>query len=168
MSGDVNIQGEAVKKLDVVANSIFIQALSSCGQIKEMVSEENESSILVEAPSASYCVAFDPLDGSSNIDSGISIGTIFGIYHHPEPAAKPFRQKENLVAAGYALYGSFTILVISTGNGVNGYTLDPSLGEFILTNPKVSSMSPYVRFPFPNGAPFILSMKEITPHGVNA
>lgn len=96
-----------------------------------MVSEENENAIFVDDPvlKGRYCVVFDPLDGSSNIDSGVSIGTIFGIYHVAEGSSgvlsdvlRPGRQ---MVAAGYAMYGSFTILVLATSQGVNGFTLDP-------------------------------------------
>lgn len=109
-----------------------------------MVSEENEDAIIVQDASmrGKYCVVFDPLDGSSNIDSGISIGTIFGVYQILEGkedlVKNVLRPGREMVAAGYAVYGSFTTLVLSTGDGVNGYTLDPNLGEFILTNPNVS------------------------------
>lgn len=136
-----------MKKLDVLANDIFINSLTSSGKVSVMVSEENEAAILVqdEAMRGKYCVVFDPLDGSSNIDSGVSIGTIFGVYHIEDNAKQDesslignvLRPGREMVAAGYALYGSFTVLVLSTGNGVNGYTLDPNLGEFILTNPNV-------------------------------
>lgn len=120
-----------MKKLDVVANEIFINCLRSCGKVSVMVSEENENAIFVDDPvlKGRYCVVFDPLDGSSNIDSGVSIGTIFGIYHVAEGSSgalsdvlRPGRQ---MVAAGYAMYGSFTILVLATSQGVNGFTLDP-------------------------------------------
>jgi len=120
-----------VKKLDVVANEIFINSLKSCGKVAVMVSEENENAIFVDdaALRGKYCVVFDPLDGSSNIDAGVSIGTIFGIYHIPSDSkgvlADVLRPGREMVAAGYAMYGSFTILVLSTSEGVNGYTLDP-------------------------------------------
>lgn len=96
-----------------------------------MVSEENENAIFVEDPALKgrYCVVFDPLDGSSNIDSGVSIGTIFGIYHVSEGSsgalADVLKPGKQMVAAGYAMYGSFTILVLATSQGVNGFTLDP-------------------------------------------
>ena len=131
LTNETNVQGEEVKKLDVLANSTFINALRSSGQVAMMVSEENEKEIYVEDQKyrGRYCVVFDPLDGSSNIDAGVSIGSIFGIYRvaepsqgHPSDVLRPGRE---MVAAGYAMYGSFTTLVISTGNGVNGYTLDP-------------------------------------------
>ena len=141
LAGKSNIQGEQVKKLDVIANEIFINSLTSSGKVKVMVSEENENIVIVQdkALQGKYGVVFDPLDGSSNIDTGISIGTIFGIYRCDGEAEEKALLKpgKEMVAAGYALYGSFTVLVLSTGNGVNGYTLDPNLGEFILTNPNV-------------------------------
>lgn len=130
--------------MDVLANDIFINSLTSSGKVSLMVSEENEDAIIVqdETLKGKYCVVFDPLDGSSNIDSGVSIGTIFGVYQIEDPNTEligsVLRPGREMVAAGYALYGSFTVLVLSTGNGVNGYTLDPNLGEFILTNPNVT------------------------------
>ena len=125
------MQGEDVKKLDVVANDIFINCLKSSGKVSVMVSEENENAIFVEDPAlqGKYCVVFDPLDGSSNIDAGVSIGTIFGIYHVQEGSSGSLRDVlrpgREMVAAGYAMYGSFTILVLATTEGVNGFTLDP-------------------------------------------
>lgn len=135
-----------MKKLDVVANEIFINCLSSSGKVLAMVSEEDENILLLESKSSSrkYCVAFDPLDGSSNIDAGVSIGTIFGIYHidethHKSPKDCFFRSGSNLISAGYALYGSFTIMVLALGEEVNGYTLDPvhtkMLGMFTILEP---------------------------------
>lgn len=131
MAGGVNVQGEDVKKLDVIANEIFINCLKSCGKVSVMVSEENEAAIFVEDPAlkGKYCVVFDPLDGSSNIDAGVSIGTIFGIYQVKENStgeiSDVLRPGREMVAAGYAMYGSFTILVLATSQGVNGFTLDP-------------------------------------------
>lgn len=132
LAGSVNVQGENVKKLDVVANEIFINCLSSSGKVSAMVSEEDENIIILESKSSSrkYCVAFDPLDGSSNIEAGVSIGTIFGIYHIDEsrqtsPENCFFRAGSNLISTGYALYGSFTIMVLALEDEVNGYTLDP-------------------------------------------
>lgn len=127
------MQGEDVKKLDVVANEIFINCLQSSGKVAVMVSEENEEAIFVHDSlhNGQYSVVFDPLDGSSNIDAGVSIGTIFGIYQARgrtdgtvQDVLRPGRE---MVAAGYAMYGSFTILVLATAQGVNGYTLDPVL-----------------------------------------
>jgi fructose-1,6-bisphosphatase I len=133
LANEVNIQGEEVKKLDVVANLTFINALRSSGMTAILVSEENEREILVEDQVYSgrkYCVVFDPLDGSSNIDAGVSIGSIFGIYKvqdetSPYDMSNILRPGKEMVAAGYAMYGSFTTMVLSTGHGVNGYTLDP-------------------------------------------
>ncbi|KAI3641039.1 hypothetical protein MIR68_001917 [Amoeboaphelidium protococcarum] len=149
----VNVQGEDVKKLDEVSNSIFINALKSSGKVAVMVSEENENEIIVEGPlKGKYCVVFDPLDGSSNIDCAISIGTIFGIYKlqdgdKGDSVKSVLRPGREMVAAGYCLYGSTTMLMLATknsasGDGIsgatlNGYTLDTSIGEFILTHPKV-------------------------------
>jgi fructose-1,6-bisphosphatase I len=107
-----------------------------------LVSEENEEPIIVEASKRGrYCVVFDPLDGSSNIDCGVSIGTIFGIYMLKEGSAGTLEDilqpGSTMVAAGYCMYGSSCTFVLSTGAGVNGFTLDPSLGEFILTYPDI-------------------------------
>ncbi|KAK7364468.1 hypothetical protein VNO80_13150 [Phaseolus coccineus] len=142
LAGETNIQGEEQKKLDVLSNEVFIKALVSSGRTCILVSEENEDAIIVEpSKRGKYCVVFDPLDGSSNIDCGVSIGTIFGIYtladvHEPtvEDVLLPGKK---MVAAGYCMYGSSCTLVLSTGAGVNGFTLDPSLGEFILTHPDI-------------------------------
>lgn len=133
LAGEVNVQGEQVKKLDVVSNEIFINSLKSCGKVSVMVSEEVESAIIVSMPGAEspakYCVVFDPLDGSSNIDNAVSIGTIFGVYPIPKDAthtaADALQPGKNMIAAGYCVYGSFAIMVLATEMGVNGYTLDP-------------------------------------------
>lgn len=135
MAGGVNVQGEDVKKLDVLANAIFINSLTSSGKVCALVSEENEEIIQVSDPKmrGRYVVVFDPLDGSSNIDAGVPVGTIFGVYSVsdevmmlPEiPIDVILRSGTEMIAAGYAMYGSFTTLVLSTGYGVNGYTLDP-------------------------------------------
>ncbi|KAJ7531811.1 hypothetical protein O6H91_14G059700 [Diphasiastrum complanatum] len=142
LAGDTNIQGEEQKKLDVLSNDVFINALKSSGRANVLVSEENEEPIFVEASKRGrYCVVFDPLDGSSNIDCGVSIGTIFGIYMLQEGSegtvADVLKPGKNMVAAGYCMYGSSCTLVLSTGTGANGFTLDPSLGEFILTHPNI-------------------------------
>ncbi|XP_042238819.1 fructose-1,6-bisphosphatase 1-like isoform X2 [Homarus americanus] len=142
MAGDVNIQGEEVKKLDVLANDLFINMLTSSYTTCLLVSEENKTVIEVEKDhQGKYVVCFDPLDGSSNIDCLVSIGSIFSIYRKSSdsvPSVSDALQPGNtLVAAGYALYGSATMMVISTGNGVNGFMLDPSIGEFVLTDPNM-------------------------------
>ncbi|KAM1005649.1 hypothetical protein FF1_002549 [Malus domestica] len=141
LAGETNVQGEEQKKLDVLSNEVFVKALVSSGRTSILVSEEDEEAIFVEPKlRGKYCVVFDPLDGSSNIDCGVSIGTIFGIYvvKDGEPSLKDVLQPgRKMVAAGYCMYGSFCTLVISTGTGVHGFTLDPSLGEFILTHPDI-------------------------------
>lgn len=142
MAGDVNVQGEEVKKLDVLANDLFINMLSSSYTTCLMVSEENDTVIEVEKDhQGKYIVCFDPLDGSSNIDCLVSIGSIFSIYrkeNNSEPSVSDaLLPGRKLVAAGYALYGSATMMVLSTGQGVNGFMLDPSIGEFILTDPNM-------------------------------
>jgi fructose-1,6-bisphosphatase I len=144
-AGEVNVQGEEQKKLDVYANDQFIAALKSGGQCCAIGSEENDEIIILDSEvskNGKYVVAIDPLDGSSNIESNVSIGTIFSIYRRRtvrgiatiEDFLQPGR---NLVAAGYVLYGSSTVLVYTTGYGVNGFTLDPSVGLFILSHPNM-------------------------------
>uniref|UniRef100_A0A0E0FW52 fructose-bisphosphatase n=2 Tax=Oryza TaxID=4527 RepID=A0A0E0FW52_ORYNI len=134
--------GEEQKKLDVLSNEVFVKALVSSGRTCVLVSEEDEEATFVDpALRGKYCVCFDPLDGSSNIDCGVSIGTIFGIYMIKDKEnvtlEDVLQPGKNMVAAGYCMYGSSCTLVLSTGNGVNGFTLDPSLGEFILTHPDI-------------------------------
>ncbi|RXG60617.1 Fructose-1,6-bisphosphatase 1 [Armadillidium vulgare] len=131
MAGDINVQGEEVKKLDVLSNELFINMLRSSFTTCLLVSEENKTVIEVEKErQGKYVVCFDPLDGSSNIDCLVSIGSIFAVYRkntETEPSVDDALQPgRTLVAAGYALYGSATMLVLSTGNGVNGFMLDPA------------------------------------------
>jgi len=139
LEGSTNVQGEEVKKLDVVANESFITSLKRSKKVCVMASEENEEPIVVEGPGRYVCV-FDPLDGSTNIDVNVSIGTIFGIYLRvgtgdvKEALLQPGTR---MVAAGYTLYGSATLLVLTTGQGVYGFTLDPTTGEFVLTHPNM-------------------------------
>ncbi|HOS47505.1 MAG TPA: class 1 fructose-bisphosphatase [Bacteroidia bacterium] len=142
--GETNVQGEDQKKLDVYANEQFINALRSGGECMAIASEENEDLIDIDSAvskDAKYVVCMDPLDGSSNIDVNVNIGTIFSIYRRPEHISGPttiddFMQKGvEQVAAGYVIYGSSTMLVYTTGKGVNGFTLDPSIGEFCLSHP---------------------------------
>lgn len=146
ITGDENVQGEQVQKLDIFANDQFIDALTQGGQTCVIGSEENEEVIPVTTPQsrgAKYVVLMDPLDGSSNIDVNVSIGTIFSIYERVSPPGQPGSIEDCLqagmkqVAAGYVIYGSSTMLVYTTGDGVNGFTLDPSLGEFLLSHPSV-------------------------------
>lgn len=142
LAGETNVQGEEQKKLDVLSNEVFVKALVSSGRTCILVSEEDEEATFVEPTMhGRYCVVFDPLDGSSNIDCGVSVGTIFGVYMVKDKN-KPTLDDvllpgKNMLAAGYCMYGSSCMLVLSTGNGVNGFTLDPSLGEFILTHPDI-------------------------------
>ncbi|KAH3836298.1 fructose-1,6-bisphosphatase 1-like [Dreissena polymorpha] len=138
ISGTTNTTGDEQKKLDVLANDLFINMFKSSFLTCIMVSEENEKAIIVEPDQqGKYMVVFDPLDGSSNIDCLVSIGTIFGVYRHEdgvEVSEKDVLLPGNkLVAAGYALYGSACMIVLSTGHGVNGFMLDPAIGEFLLT-----------------------------------
>ena len=142
-AGEVNVQGEDQKKLDVYANDQFIAALKSGGQCCAIGSEENEEIIILDndiSKHGKYVVAMDPLDGSSNIESNVSIGTLFSIYRRrtirgPAQLEDFLQPGRNLVAAGYVIYGSSTMLVYTTGYGVNGFTLDPSVGLFILSHP---------------------------------
>uniref|UniRef100_A0A1W7RAK2 Fructose-1,6-bisphosphatase isozyme 2 n=1 Tax=Hadrurus spadix TaxID=141984 RepID=A0A1W7RAK2_9SCOR len=142
IAGQTNIQGEEVKKLDVLANDLFINMLKSSYATCLLVSEENENVIEVETEKqGKYIVCFDPLDGSSNIDCLVSVGSIFAIYRKtssgPPSLQDALQSGRNIVAAGYALYGSATMVVLTTGNGVNGFMLDPAIGEFILTDPNM-------------------------------
>ncbi len=137
--GNKNVQGEDQQKLDVIANIRFTRALRNGGQVCAIVSEEDEEIIHLN-PNCRYVVCMDPLDGSSNIDVNVSIGTIFSIYRRISPTGGPVQNEDILqpgrdqVAAGYILYGSSTMLVYTTGHGVNGFTLEPSLGEFLLSH----------------------------------
>ena len=140
-AGDENVHGEVVQKLDVFANNVMYRALDHTGLVACLASEENETFIPIpdKFPSGEYVVIYDPLDGSSNIDVNVSIGTIFSIHRKIstgergtlEDCLQPGRSQ---VAAGYILYGSSTMLVYTTGTGVHGFTLDPSIGEFILSH----------------------------------
>jgi len=143
--GTINIQGESQKKLDVFANEQFIAALKSGGECCIVASEENDEFVQIDgevSKNAKYIVAMDPLDGSSNIDVNVAVGTIFSIYRRVSTdgraTLKDVLQKgTKQVAAGYIIYGSSTMLVYTTGKGVNGFTLDPSIGEFCLSHPKM-------------------------------
>ncbi|MCG6986436.1 MAG: class 1 fructose-bisphosphatase [Thiocapsa sp.] len=139
-----NVQGETQKKLDVLSNEVFIQSNEWAGHIAAMASEEMDTIYDIPAryPRGKYLLTFDPLDGSSNIDVNVSVGTIFSILRCPggaeAPTERDFLQAgTQQVAAGYALYGPSTMMVLTTGNGVNGFTLDQNIGEFILTHPKL-------------------------------
>ncbi len=141
--GIQNVQGESQQKLDMIANIRFSRALKNGGEACAIISEEEEEIIYTGNNHAKYVVAMDPLDGSSNIDVNVSIGTIFSIYRRvtpigTQPTMADFLQGgRRQVAAGYILYGSSTILVYSTGHNANGFTYDASLGEFILSHPDI-------------------------------
>ncbi|KAJ3089891.1 Fructose-1,6-bisphosphatase, partial [Quaeritorhiza haematococci] len=143
MTGGTNVQNENVQKLDVLSNEIMVNMLKSSGKTCVLVSEEVDQAIFVqdESKKGHYCVVFDPLDGSSNIDCGVSIGTIFGIYHKKEGSlgeiSDVLRPGSEMVAAGYCMYGSSTVFVLAIAGEVNGYTLDPNIGEFVLTHPRM-------------------------------
>ena len=158
VSGGENVSGDQVKRIDVYAHELLSQMLSDCAQVSQVGSEEAEDILTTSYPDAPYMVFFDPLDGSSNIDSGGSLGTIFSIYHtsnrhestsnasHPDesrdPKVKPHAALSlprgiDQIAAGYILYGSTTIFVYATAEGVHGFTLDPSTGCYLLSHPDI-------------------------------
>lgn len=164
MSGKTNIQGEEVQKLDEFSNNTIIKRMARCGYLCVMTSEEEEDIISVEeGDEGKYTLAFDPLDGSSNIDVNVNIGTIFSIHRRKSDSGKPpwgrrktdpaegwqpaegkpgsaddlLQKGKDQVAAGYIIYGSSTMLVFTTGEGVHGFTLDPSVGEFYLSHPDI-------------------------------
>ncbi|CAM4295456.1 class 1 fructose-bisphosphatase [Vibrio agarivorans] len=164
--GTENVQGEAQQKLDLYANEKFKAALEARDQVCGVASEEEDEAVSFDRDKnqhAKYVVLMDPLDGSSNIDVNVSVGTIFSIYHRVSPVGTPPTMEDFLqpghkqVAAGYVIYGSSTMLVYTTGAGVNGFTYDPSLGTFCLshenmmipTEGKIYSINEgnYIRFP---------------------
>ncbi|MBC5993240.1 class 1 fructose-bisphosphatase [Pontibacter cellulosilyticus] len=141
--GNQNVQGEEQQKLDVIANIRFIRALRNGGEVCAIISEEEEDIIQTGNTKGKYIVAMDPLDGSSNIDVNVSIGTIFSIYRRASETGCDGTLEDCLqngtrqIAAGYIIYGSSTMLVYTTGHGVNGFTYEPSLGEFFLSHPNI-------------------------------
>lgn len=165
--GDINIQGEIQQKLDVYANDIFIQTLINREIVCGIASEEIEDFITVAGKDAKhnnkYVILIDPLDGSSNIDVNVSVGTIFSIYRRISPIGTPVTIDDflqpgiNQVAAGYVIYGTSTMLVYTTGHGVNGFTLNPAIGTFYLSHPDMKypkdgtiysiNEGNYIRFP---------------------
>ena len=138
--GSQNVHGESVKKLDVFADDQIKSALERSGIVSMMISEESNELIRLESSGGKYIVFFDPLDGSSNIDVNVSVGTIFSIYRRKSPRNRSPKESDALqpgdrqAAAGYVLYGSSTMLVYTTGMGVSSFTLDPSIGEFMLSD----------------------------------
>lgn len=141
--GSQNSTGEQQQKLDVLANIRFTRALSKGGEVCALISEETESFVDLNNE-GNYVIAIDPLDGSSNIDVNVSIGTIFSIYRRKSKVGEPINEQDILqtgddqVAAGYILYGSSTMLVYTTGHGVNGFTYEPTLGEYVLSHPDMT------------------------------
>jgi fructose-1,6-bisphosphatase I len=146
--GDKNIQGEEQQKLDIYANDKFIQTLSNRNIVCGIASEEEDSFITINSQDENnqnkYVVLIDPLDGSSNIDVNVSVGTIFSIYRRVTPIGTPVKLEDFLqkgseqVAAGYVVYGTSTMLVYTTGDGVNGFTLNPAIGTFYLSHPNMT------------------------------
>ncbi len=146
-AGNQNVQGEDQKKLDVYANEKFIQSLTNREIVCGIASEENDDFIAIEGSNKKndnkYVVLMDPLDGSSNIDVNVSVGTIFSIYRRVTPLGQPVTQDDFLqpgnqqVAAGYIVYGTSTMLVYTTGHGVNGFTLNPAIGTYYMSNPNM-------------------------------
>jgi len=142
--GRENVSGDQVKKLDVFADDTIYKAMDHGGHLCVMASEENEDVLHIpdQYPTGKYVLLYDPLDGSSNIDANVSIGTIFSIYRRVTPSGKGTLQDclqpgYKQVAAGYVIYGSSTMLVYTTGDGVHGFTLDPSIGEFLLSHENI-------------------------------
>ncbi len=177
-SGKTNIQGEDVQKLDVFANQTIKRRMEQCGYICVMASEEEDGIIpVLDGYEGKYTVAFDPLDGSSNIDVNVSIGTIFSVHRRissgKQGTAEDLLQKgSRQVAAGYIIYGSSTVMVYTTGDGVHGFTLDPSVGEFFLSHPDIkipqesqyySVNEAYTNYWFDSTRNYIDYLKEIDP-----
>jgi len=145
MTGEINVQGEQVQKLDDFAHNVIVRRMNRAGILAAMASEEYADVIQIpdRFPKGDYILIFDPLDGSSNIDVNVTIGTIFSIYRREEeggttPTLNEILQKcDRQVAAGYFIYGSSSMMVYTTGEGVHGFTLDPSVGEFLLSHPNI-------------------------------
>lgn len=143
MAGSTNVHGEDVTRMDRYAQEVIVRMMDHGGHLCAMASEEEEEIIPLTRGDGRYVLCFDPLDGSSNIGVNVSVGTIFSIYRRVSPGGGPGHLEDvlqpgrELVAAGYAVYGSSTMLVYSTGAGVHGFTLDPGLGEFLLSHPNL-------------------------------
>ncbi|MBP6044808.1 class 1 fructose-bisphosphatase [Candidatus Woesebacteria bacterium] len=147
-SGKTNSYDEETQKLDEYSNALLIEMLTNSQQVALIGSEELEKSVKTNCPNAEYSVFMDPLDGSSNIDVNVSIGTIFSIYHHAKGDLQPGKQQ---VAAGYILYGSSVMFVYTSGNGVNGFTLDPAIGSFLLSHPNMKIPEEHKEYSFNEG-----------------
>ena len=148
-TGQTNVQGEKVAKLDELADQAIYDLMDHTGRLAIMASEEHEDPIPIPEgyPAGEYVLLFDPLDGSSNIDFNVSVGTIFAIHHRisshgPGTMEDVLQPGRTMVAAGYIVYGASTMLVYSTGHGVDGFTLDPDIGEFLLTHPNIKIPEP--------------------------
>lgn len=146
--GSINVQGEDQQKLDVYSDTIFLDELRASGECCGVASEENQDIVVFDTgwcKDGKYIICMDPLDGSSNIDVNVSVGTIFSIYKRLSPVGEPPTPEDflqpgvNQIAAGYVIYGSSTMLVYTSGNGVNGFTLDTSIGEFCLSHPNIKA-----------------------------
>jgi fructose-1,6-bisphosphatase I len=141
-TGETNVQGELVQKLDSFSNEVLLNVLQRSGHCGVIGSEELDEAV-IEENYGRYVALFDPLDGSSNIDTNVGIGTIFAILRRAEPKlsmpnlADALRPGREIVAAGYVLYGPSTVFVLSTGHGVHSFTLDPAIGEFFLSQPSI-------------------------------
>lgn len=165
--GLMNSGGDHQQKLDLLANTRFIRALSKGGEACGIASEETEQFIDLEN-NGKYIVTIDPLDGSSNIDVNVSIGTIFSIYKKQTPASEPLQESDFLqkgrtqIAAGYILYGPSTMLVFSTGNGVNGFTYETTLGEYVLSHPSLQFKNASTYFSMNEGLSFDILDKGVT------
>ncbi len=148
-----NIQGETQKKLDVISNDVFIKSNEWAGHLAAMASEEMDDVYLIppQYPRGKYLLLFDPLDGSSNIDVNVSVGTIFSILRCPDGVENPTKEDflqsgTKQICAGYALYGPSSMIVLTTGRGVNGFTLDQNIGEFVLTHPNLTIAEDSIEF----------------------
>lgn len=140
--GSVNVQGEEQKKLDVYSNETLVEVFRRSGRVGVIASEEEDDVLAIDGDDRPYAVVFDPLDGSSNTEVNVSLGTIFGIYRRADASARGSREDvlrpgRDLLASGYILYGPCTNLVYSVGDGVHGFTLDPDCGEFVLTHESI-------------------------------
>ena len=179
-SGQVNIQGEQVQKLDDFANLTIKRRMEQCGYVCIMASEEDEGAIpVLDGYEGKYTVAFDPLDGSSNIDVNVSIGTIFSIHRRKSQNGQGeigdlLQKGSEQVAAGYIIYGSSTMLVYTVGEGVQGFTLDPSVGEFFLSHPDIkippkakyySINEAYSRYWHDNTRAYVEHLKDLDERG---
>ena len=168
-SGATNVQGEVQQKLDAIAHQEFEEALRLGGEVCLLVSEEADELIPLhpQGSRGRYVVLLDPLDGSSNIDVNVSVGTIFSVFRLPDDAGEPtlehaLRPGREQVAAGYVVYGSSTMMVITTGDGVHGFTLDPTVGEFLLSHPnmRIPADGPYYSIDEGNSESFSPALKR--------